>query len=289
MSAFFRRLRSDSLPPVSHLGLMTKVKLLRLIRRTWSLRSNGFACLQSGRVSSPLTGGSVWLSPLFPWAGSEQWTSFNILPDAFLFYIAVVVSSAGSYSPHPLLSLGCMDGLDVVSSSNALVLSSIFRFQLACDRLELPLHAGGTGGQGVLCTYSRRGVRRSSGLSFAMHGTKVSLWSSPFCPSWVVLSGPCLLCNIVWPFRRVFIIFLGVYSEVLDRNPKDVFAPRSALVAELLITILLVPLAGVHLRPPPPPSPASLGSSLQRRVACGSGDGSRGFCSRHWSAGAVFS
>ena len=55
------------------------------------------------------------------------------------------VSSAGSFPSHPPYSLVCMDGLDVVSSSNAPANgtpSFINRFRLACDRLKLPLHAG---------------------------------------------------------------------------------------------------------------------------------------------------
>ena len=52
------------------------------------------------------------------------------------------VSSAGSFPPQPPYSLVCMDGLDVVSSSNALAPSFILRFQNACDCLQLPLRAG---------------------------------------------------------------------------------------------------------------------------------------------------
>ena len=65
--------------PALDLLLLTRAKLLQLIRRTWSLRSTCFACLQSGTAScfsrnkslarcTPviLTNGSLWLSPLFP-------------------------------------------------------------------------------------------------------------------------------------------------------------------------------------------------------------------------------
>ena len=88
--------------------------------------------------------------------------------------------------------------------------------------------------------------------------TQASPWCSQFCPSWVVLSGPCLRCNILWAcetfaagFRRpLFSIFQDVYSEVKEWDPKDAVVPRSASVVELLIAVLLVPLAGVDLRTP---------------------------------------
>ena len=52
-------------------------------------------------------------------------------------------------------------------------------------------------------------------------------------------------------FRRsLFSFFQEVYSEVLERDPKDAFVPRSASVVELLIAVLLVPLAGVNFRTP---------------------------------------
>ena len=55
-----------------------------------------------------------------------------------------------------------------------------------------------TGGQGVLCTHSRRGVRRSSGYPSQCQGHRPVLGVHFLCPSWVVLNGPCLPCNIVW-------------------------------------------------------------------------------------------
>ena len=59
------------------------------------------------------------------------------------------------------------------------------------------------------------------------------------------------LCTFAAGFRRpLFSIFQEVYSEILERDPKEAFVPRSASVVELLIAVLLIPLAGVNLRTP---------------------------------------
>ena len=96
MNAYFRRLWGDFWSSAFDLLFWTEATFLKLIRRTWSLFSTCFACLQPGRASSPLrnkspaqctavvtlTNGSTWLSPLFARAGSAQWTSCNVLLDA---------------------------------------------------------------------------------------------------------------------------------------------------------------------------------------------------------------
>ena len=147
----------------------------KLIRRTWSLRSTCFACLQPGRAS--------WLWPeipcsVYPDGDTNQWVCvafttvplewvgavvvINILPDVWCSNIAGVprgsaVSSAGSF--HPLHSLVCMNGLDVVGYSNVLANdtpSVIPRFQscMYCSRASSPRWE--MGGQDVLCTHSQR-------------------------------------------------------------------------------------------------------------------------------------
>ena len=90
------------------------------------------------------------------------------------------------------------------------------------------------------------------------------------------------LCTFAAGFcRPLFPIFQEVCSEVLDRNPKDAFAPRSASVVELFIAVLF---AGVDLRTP-----------LRRTISCsdashaGAGPSEASVCSRHCPAGASIS
>ena len=92
------------------------------------------------------------------------------------------VSSAGSFPPHPSL-------VTLVHSSLS---SGMNPPQASAPRWEM-------GGQGVLCTHSRRGVRRSSGYPAQRPGQMPVLGVHLFCLSWVVLNGPCLPCNIVRP------------------------------------------------------------------------------------------
>ena len=129
------------------------------------------------------------------WVGAVDLN--QLIATRLVFNIAGVpraseVSLVGSFfPPHPPHSLACMDGLDVVSSSNAPANdtpSFIHRFRLACDRLKLPLHVG------------KRVVRASSApiLDAELDGAQGILRHARdkgpvlgvhhFCPSWVVLS-----------------------------------------------------------------------------------------------------
>ena len=97
-----------------------------------------------------------------------------------------------------------------------------------------------------------------------MHGTKAIPWCSQFCPSWVVLSGPCLPRNIVWacvPSQLAFAVLCPLSSRKCTvrfwKGTQKTFVPRSASVVELLIAVLLVPLAGVNLR-----------TALRRIISC---------------------
>ena len=104
-----------------------------------------------------------------------------------------------------------------------------------------------------------------------MHGTKGCPWSSPFYRSCVVLRGPCLVCSTVWAcvlfaagFRRLlFSFFQEVYSEVFRQEPKRRVCCEDGF-GELLVAVLVVPLAGVGLRAPS----ARLSMAAARRMRC---------------------
>ena len=121
------------------------------------------------------------------------------------------VPSTSSFPSHLPCGLVCMDGLDVVSSSNASANgtpSFINRFRLACDRLKPRWE---TGGQGVLCTHSRRGVRRRSWYFSSCTGQRPVLGVHNFVPL-----GLCLPCNTVWacvPSRLAFAVLCSLSSR----------------------------------------------------------------------------
>ena len=85
LNACYRRLRShlSLLPPVSRLGfnVLDEGKTLETdlgrhgVSFCWCKKKSLAQCTSV----VILTNGSMWLSPLFPWAGSARWTSFNIL------------------------------------------------------------------------------------------------------------------------------------------------------------------------------------------------------------------
>ena len=157
----------------------------------------------------------------------------------------------GLFPTPPSLKPGLRGRLDVVSSSNAPANdtpSFILRFRLACDQASAPRWE--TGGQRPLHPLSARSWTEFR-VTFAMHGTKNQSLVFPF-------GSYSVLCTFAAGFRcSLFSIFQEVYGEVFDRDPKDASAPRSASVVELLIAVLLVPLAGVFLRTP-----------LRRTVGC---------------------
>ena len=158
----------------------------------------------------------MWLSPLFPLSRSARWSSCSILPGVPR---ALAVSSAGSFPLYPLHSLVCINGLDVVGSSNIPANdtpSFIPHNRLACVGLELLLHG------------RERVVRASSApilsAELLVHGTKSSPCCSPSCPSCVCRSqwsASAGLCTFASGARRpLFSVFRGMHSKVSDRNPK---------------------------------------------------------------------
>ena len=172
-----------------------------------------------------------------------------------------------------------------VNSSSALTNgtpSFIHRLRLACDRLKLPFHAGKRvfrassaptlgaeldGARGILC-HAREKVQS---LFFAVLSLLV-------CSRWSVSTlQHCMgLCTSAPGCR---LDSLSFKKSTARSGHEPVFAPRSDPVAELLVAVLLVPLACA------PPSPDC---SLHRRVACRSGS-VEGVCfgSQHCSTGAI--
>ena len=170
MNAYFRRLRGDSslLPLVSRLGLIVldeggtleidsedMESAFNLFRMPPVWKSFFAVAKKSPLLSVPrwrprqmgLCGQAITTVPM-GWVGAVDLT--QLLSDAWCstsqsFPRASEVSSAGSFPSHPPYNLVCVDGLDVVSSSNAPANgahSFINHFRPACDRLKLPLHAG---------------------------------------------------------------------------------------------------------------------------------------------------
>ena len=203
------------------------------------------------------TNGSMWLSPLF----ALGWVcAVNLIQHTggrLVFDIAGGFHVPPKYPQQALsqatlsYSLVCMDGLDVVGSSNApandtpsffLVIASVLHVFASSFRSTV----GNTSGQSVLCTNSRRGVRRSSGypsrclvqrpiLVFTILSqlgrAQRSVSASQHCVGLCTFAAGCR--------RHLSSIFQEVYSEVQERDPIDVLAPMSGWVAELLIAVLL--------------------------------------------------
>ena len=142
---------------------------------------------------------------MFPCAGLVGWTLFNTLPgvQCSTFLRCRVPRKSLPWPPsHSVLPAAWSAWMARILSVHSIprYASFVHRFRVACDQLQLLPHARKRG-QGVHCTHSRLGVRRSAWYPPTCTGYRPLCGLHHFYRSWSVVVGRCLPAALSGPVR----------------------------------------------------------------------------------------